>query len=46
LHGMQAHMLLSTHLDRVDEVIGGALSLRANEGVIVACAPQRVAARV
>lgn len=38
--GASARLLLSTHLDRVDEVIAGELSLRANEGLIVAVEPQ------
>jgi alpha-glucosidase len=45
-HGLKAHMLLSTHLDRVGEVIEGAVSLRADEGVILALAPGTVVAHL
>ena len=36
--GLQGRVLLSTHLDREDELISTTLALRANEGVIVALA--------
>jgi alpha-glucosidase len=44
LFGMQGKLLLSTHLDRMNEVVVGELSLRANEGVIVALATQTASA--
>jgi alpha-glucosidase len=34
--GLQGRAVLSTHLDREDELISTALGLRANEGLIVA----------
>jgi alpha-glucosidase len=36
--GLHGRMLLSTHLDREDELVSTALALRANEGLIVAIA--------
>jgi alpha-glucosidase len=45
LRGMKGRILLSTHLDRVDEVIVQELSLRANEGVIVALATHAASVR-
>jgi alpha-glucosidase len=44
LFGVKGELLLSTHLDRVNEVVVGELSLRANEGVIVALATQTASA--
>jgi alpha-glucosidase len=40
--GLQGRVLLSTHLDREDELISTALDLRANEGLIVALAASRI----
>ena len=39
--GLQGRALLSTHLDREDELISTALELRPNEGLIVALAASR-----
>ena len=44
--GMNARILLSTHLDRANEAVVGEISLRANEGVIVALAAQTASVRV
>ena len=33
------HLVLSTHLDREGELVGGSLNLRADEGVIVSLPP-------
>jgi alpha-glucosidase len=39
--GLEGRVLLSTHLDRGDELVATALALRANEGLIVAIAAVR-----